>query len=55
MARLFWLGKQPFTKGKFYKLKLATQEVDCQIESIEKVIDASTLETVSRKQNELFV
>jgi bifunctional enzyme CysN/CysC len=54
-ARLFWLGKQPFTKGKFYKLKLATQEVDCQIESIEKVIDASTLETVSRKQNELFV
>lgn len=54
-ARLFWLGKQPFTRGKFYKLKLATQEVDCQIEAIDKVIDASTLETVSRKQNELFV
>jgi bifunctional enzyme CysN/CysC len=54
-ARLFWLGKQPFAKGKYYKLKLATQEVDCQIEAIEKVIDASTLETVSRKQNELFV
>ncbi|HTL16849.1 MAG TPA: adenylyl-sulfate kinase, partial [Patescibacteria group bacterium] len=54
-ARLFWLGKQPFTKGKAYKLKLATQEVDCQIEGIDKVIDASTLETVSRKQNELFV
>ena len=52
---MFWLGKQPFTKGKLYKLKLATQEVDCQIESIEKVIDASTLETVSRKQNEMFV
>src|SRR4029077_4098113 len=54
-ARLFWLGKRPFTKGKAYKLKLATQEVECQIESIEKVIDASTLETVSRKQNEMFV
>ncbi len=54
-ARLFWLGKQPFTKGKFYKLKLATQEVDCQIEEIDKVIDASTLETVSRKHHELFV
>jgi bifunctional enzyme CysN/CysC len=54
-ARLFWLGKQPFAKGKAYKLKLATQEVECQIESIEKVIDASTLEKVSRKQNELFV
>ncbi len=54
-ARLFWLGKQPFAKGKLYKLKLASQEVECQIEAIERVIDASTLETVSRKQNELFV
>jgi bifunctional enzyme CysN/CysC len=54
-ARLFWLGKEPFKKGKNYKLKLATQEVDCGIESIERVIDASTLETVSRREKELFV
>jgi bifunctional enzyme CysN/CysC len=54
-ARLFWLGKQPFAKGRTYKIKLATQEAECFIESIEKVIDASTLETVSRKSNELFV
>ena len=54
-ARLFWLGKQPFSKGKTYKLKLATQEVECHIESIEKVIDASTLATVSRQPNEMFV
>ena len=54
-ARVFWLGKQPFKKGKKYKIKLATQEVDCEIETIEKVIDASTLATVSRAQNELFV
>ncbi len=54
-AKLFWLGKQPFAKGKSYKLKLATQEVECRIESIERVIDASTLETVSRKENEMFV
>jgi len=54
-ARLFWLGRAPFRKGKLYKLKLATQEVDCEIESIEKVIDASTLETVSRKEKEIFV
>jgi bifunctional enzyme CysN/CysC len=54
-ARLFWLGRAPFRKGKVYKLKLATQEVDCEIESIEKVIDASTLETLSRKEKELFV
>lgn len=54
-ARVFWLGKQPFKKGKRYKLKLTTQEVECEIESIEKVIDASTLATVSRNQNEMFV
>jgi len=54
-ARLFWLGRAPFSKGKLYKLKLATQEVDCEIETIDKVIDASTLETVSRKEKEIFV
>src|SRR5262249_49891981 len=54
-ARLFWLGKQPFRKGNSYKLKLATQEVECRVESIDRVIDASTLATVSRQQHEIFV
>jgi bifunctional enzyme CysN/CysC len=54
-ARLFWLGRAPFKKGKLYKLKLATQEVDCEIDSIERVIDSSTLETVSRKEKEIMV
>jgi bifunctional enzyme CysN/CysC len=54
-ARLFWLGKNAFRKGRSYKLKLATQEVECQIDSIERVIDASTLEKVSREENEIFV
>ncbi|MEK7677981.1 MAG: adenylyl-sulfate kinase [Verrucomicrobiota bacterium] len=54
-ARLFWLGRTPFRKGKIYKLKLATQEVECDIDVIERVIDSSTLETVSRKEKEIFV
>jgi len=54
-ARLFWLGKKPFTKGRSYKLKLATQEVECFIESVDKVIDASSLATISRNESELFV
>jgi bifunctional enzyme CysN/CysC len=54
-AKLFWLGRKPFSKGKTYKLKLATQEAECGIESVEKVIDASTLETISRANNEIFV
>ena len=52
-ARLFWLGRAPFSMGKTCKLKLATQEVECEIDSIERVIDSSTLETISRA--EVFV
>ncbi len=54
-ARIFWLGKKPFTKGRAYKLKLATQEVECFISSVEKVIDASSLATVARRPDESFV
>lgn len=45
-ANLFWMGKNQLVTGKKYKLKLTTQEVECEIKSIEKVIDASTLETI---------
>ena len=47
-ARVFWLGKRPFTPGRKYRLKLATQEVECQIEKLERVIDSATLQTVER-------
>ena len=36
-ARLFWLGRQPFRPNRRYKLKLATQEVECGIDSIQRV------------------
>jgi bifunctional enzyme CysN/CysC len=54
-ARIFWLGRNSFRKGKTYKLKLGSQEAECQIDSIDRVIDASTLETVSRGEKEIFV
>ncbi|CAN0507321.1 unnamed protein product, partial [Laminaria digitata] len=44
-CNLFWLGDNPIEEGKTYKLKLASQETQCRIESIERVIDASTLDT----------
>jgi sulfate adenylyltransferase subunit 1 len=44
-ANLFWMGKSALVKGKKYKLKLATQEIECEIQAINKVIDASSLET----------
>lgn len=45
-ANLFWMGKKGLVLNKKYKLKLATQEVECEIFSINRVIDATTLETI---------
>jgi bifunctional enzyme CysN/CysC len=42
-GRVCWLGRQPLREGKRYKIKLATAEADCELESIESVIDSSTL------------
>src|SRR5262249_2434182 len=49
-ARVFWLGRAPFSRDKLYRLKPATQEVECQIDSIERIIDSSTLETIARTE-----
>jgi bifunctional enzyme CysN/CysC len=43
-ARVFWMGDRPLNLAKKYKIKLLTQEVECQLASIDRVIDASTLE-----------
>lgn len=42
-ANIFWMGKNNFVKGKKYKIKLVTQEVECEIIAFNKVIDATTL------------
>ncbi len=44
-THLFWLGRRELTLGGTYQLKLATQEVACQVASIERVIDAATLDS----------
>ena len=42
-ANVFWLGRNDLKLGGTYKIKLATQELECQVASIERVMDASTL------------
>jgi bifunctional enzyme CysN/CysC/sulfate adenylyltransferase subunit 1 len=37
--------------GERYKLKLTTQELDAEVVSVEKIIDASTLESASEGRN----
>jgi len=43
---IFWLGKQPLVKGTEYTLKLGTARVPVRVESIQRVLDASTLASV---------
>jgi bifunctional enzyme CysN/CysC/sulfate adenylyltransferase subunit 1 len=49
-ANLFWMGRNDLVKGKKYKIKLTTQEVEGEIISINQVVDASTLENIADAQ-----
>jgi bifunctional enzyme CysN/CysC len=44
-ADLFWIVREPLRVGHLYSLRLATQDVKCQVVSIERVMDSSTLES----------
>jgi bifunctional enzyme CysN/CysC len=52
-ARLFWMGRKSLAVGERYKLKLATQELEAEVVSVDRIIDASTLESVSEKRGEI--
>jgi bifunctional enzyme CysN/CysC len=46
-ASIFWLGTRPLELGRNYTLKLGTARVSVHLEHIERVLDASTLESVT--------
>ncbi len=48
-VNLFWMGKQPFIKGRNYKIKLASQKVPVVLSQINSVLDASELSSMSNK------
>ena len=51
-ARIFWLGHEPMTVGKAYKLKLGTLEAQVTVQSIERIIDTSDLSNAASVQVE---
>ncbi|MDX1932427.1 MAG: adenylyl-sulfate kinase [Capsulimonadales bacterium] len=44
-ASLFWMGPGDLSVGERVRLKLATQEVTARVARVERLLDASTLET----------
>jgi sulfate adenylyltransferase large subunit len=52
-ANVFWMDKTPFKKGENLRFRCATQEVNCEIEKINTVINSSTLELIAEDSSEI--
>ncbi len=52
-AKVFWIGREPLLAGARYRLKLVTQEVECQVVAVANVIDAATLDSAPAGRSEL--
>ncbi|MCA9395962.1 MAG: GTP-binding protein [Candidatus Omnitrophica bacterium] len=52
-ANIFWMGDQHLEKNKRYTIKLTTQEVECEIAQVLRVINSSTLDEVSQDHHEV--
>src|SRR2546430_3898897 len=52
-AKVFWMAKAPLQVGSRYRLKLVTQNVECEIVAVGKVIDAATLEAGAAERAEV--
>ena len=51
-ARIFWLGREPLSVGKAYKIKLNTFEARVQVQEIERIIDTTDLSATGAAQVE---
>jgi sulfate adenylyltransferase subunit 1 (EFTu-like GTPase family) len=52
-ANIFWMAKKSFDKNKRIKIKCSIQETTCQVETIEKRIDSSSLEIIEENASSL--
>ena len=52
-ADLFWIVREPLRVAHLYNLRLATQDVKCEVVSIERVMDSSTLESKGNGREQL--
>jgi sulfate adenylyltransferase large subunit len=52
-ANIFWMGEEHLQKGKTYQIKLTTQELECKVKNVVRVINSSTLDEVSKDHHEV--
>ena len=49
-VEIFWMGKRPMVLDRPYKLKIGTDQVTARLKSIDRVIDASNLKKISKRE-----
>jgi bifunctional enzyme CysN/CysC len=54
-ARVFWIGAEPLRVGARYRLKLVTQNVECQVVALGPVVDVATLGPPASDPTELRI
>lgn len=52
-ANIFWMDKIPFKKGESLRFRCSTQDVNCEIEKINTVINSSSLELIAEDSKEI--
>ena len=52
-AKIFWIGRDPLAPGERYRIKLVTQDVECQVVSVANVVDAATLDSTPTGRAEI--
>jgi bifunctional enzyme CysN/CysC len=54
-AKVFWIGGEPLRTGARYRLKLVTQNVECEVVSVSNVVDVATLDQAATNRAELRI
>lgn len=52
-ANIFWMDRTPLKKGENLRFRCATQDVNCEIEKINRIINSSTLELIAEDASEI--
>lgn len=52
-SSIFWMDATPFKKGEQIRFRCSTQEVLCEIEKINRVMDSSSLKMLAEDTNEV--
>ncbi|MBI5183491.1 MAG: 50S ribosome-binding GTPase [Nitrospinae bacterium] len=53
-ANIFWMSQRPLDINERLTIRCATQEMSCTIDTIEKRVDSSSLETIERDADKLL-